>query len=75
MHMQIMIYPVMGSWQITATKHAATDVGYGWTQLISDLVTLPDYLTDDPWDVLWYACQHLAEECIRHTGQMPPTRG
>lgn len=75
MHMQVMLYPVMGSWQITVSKHAASETGYEWSQLISDLVTLPDYLTDDPWDVLWYACQHLCEEAIRHTGQMPPTRG
>jgi len=68
MHMQVMIYPVMDRWQVTVSKHAASETGYEWSQLLSDLVQIPSYCSDDPWDVLWTACQHIQEFAIRAAG-------
>lgn len=64
---QITAYECMGAWHLQATRADATESGYQWAQLISELVEIPSWVEGDTWDVVWLIAGHLHRHAMRHT--------
>lgn len=57
-------YDVLDTYHVLLTRHEQLETGWNWVQMYSGLYVQPDYLTADPWDVVWGLSQ-LMEQTAR----------
>jgi hypothetical protein len=67
MHYQLTLYPVLDRWQITLIRHEATDAGYQWSHLVSELLPAPLWVAEEPWDIVWLAGERLCEVALERS--------
>jgi len=73
MMIQVTAYEALGGLQVHAIKADASPAGYQWTQLVSELASLPSWYDGDVWDALWVVGGLLQERAIeRGNGPSQP---
>lgn len=61
---QITAFDMLGGVQLQVTTAEATENGYGWEHRMLELISLPEGIGDEPWDVLWAIAQRIQEVAL-----------